>query len=360
MQIGRNTTGFPAELTLVLDKDGRDWCVVVVKGTFSVAPDGSTTPADEMVPPVAADEHYGDPATTAIRYECDFVRFKPKVDVLLVGHAVAPRRRPATELDVTLEIGSIRKTVRVFGNRTWQGGLSARASAPEPFESMPLNYGRSFGGPANLEAQKNGTEVRNPIGVGFYRRLSGGDLAGKPLPNLEDTAHPYRTPSDTPPPAGFGVIGRGWQPRVKFAGTYDQKWLDDRFPFLPADFDEQYFQSAPADQQLAQLKGGERITCTNVREDGPFTAVVPSLDIPLTFRFRGRDEVIASRPDTLIIEPDRRRLVIVWRGQVAMGRKLNALEEVQVGRAPDVEPTPPAKRHHESLKLLPAARRDRT
>lgn len=40
-------------------------------------------------------------------------------------------------------------------------------------------------------------------------------------------------------------MGRSWQPRLRYAGTYDQHWMDERLPFLPEDFDLRYFQSAP-------------------------------------------------------------------------------------------------------------------
>ena len=49
----------------------------------------------------------------------------------------------------------------------------------------------------------------------------------------------------------FGPVGRGWHPRLGYAGTYDQNWLDNVFPFLPADFRDDYYQAAPADQQIA-------------------------------------------------------------------------------------------------------------
>jgi hypothetical protein len=357
VQIGNNTTGLAAELTTATDKDGRDWCVAVVKGTFAVAWDGTVKPAEEQLPPVATDEFYGDPAESAIRYECDFARFKPRADVLLVGRAVPPGGRLATELDVTLELGPVKKTVRVVGDRVWEARLGGMwASAPEPFGAIPLTYDRAFGGSDNSDPRRAGSEVRNLVGVGFYRNPDSRFLAGKPLPNLEDPRHRLRSWSDTPPPVGFGVLGRGWRPRVTFAGTYDQKWLDERFPFLPADFDEQYFQSAPADQQVPHLKGGERVACTNVRPDGSFEATVPAADVPLTFRFRDRDEVVEPRLDTLIVEPDRRRLIAVWRGQVPLGRKPNALREVQVGPQPVVR-AGGWKRRYESLEELAAARR---
>jgi hypothetical protein len=360
VQIGNNTTGLAAALTVATDKDGRDWCVVVVKGTFTVARDGTAKPADEQFPPVTTDEYYGDPAASSIRYECDFARFKPRADSILIGRAVPPGGRPVPELDVSLEVGSNKKTVHVTGDRMWEhrvGGMWA--TDPKSFESMPLVYERSFGGSDYSDPRRAGSELRNLIGVGFYTNPDSGFLSGKPLPNLEDPRHRLRSWSDTPPPAGFGVIGRGWRPRVTFAGTYDQRWRDERFPYLPNDFDERYYQSAPADQQVPHLVGGERVLCTNVRADGPFVAVVPTADVPLTFRFRDRDHAIEPRLDTLIIEPDARRLIAVWRGQVALGRKLTALREVLIGPQPVSRPVVRAdgKRHYGSLAEVAAALR---
>ena len=51
-------------------------------------------------------------------------------------------------------------------------------------------------------------------------------------------------------PMGFGRPRADWTPRLTYAGTYDQTWIDDVFPFLPADFDVRYYQAAPEDQQI--------------------------------------------------------------------------------------------------------------
>ncbi len=53
----------------------------------------------------------------------------------------------------------------------------------------------------------------------------------------------------------FGPIGRSWQQRIKWAGTYDDQWMRHQYPFLPNDFDEHYFQAAPEDQQTHHLVG---------------------------------------------------------------------------------------------------------
>ena len=157
---------------------------------------------------------------------------------------------------------------------------------------LPLVYDRAFGGSDHTHEnpKKQGTEFRNPVGVGFHKNSDTKTINGTMLPNLEDPRHPVRKWSDMPEPMGFGHVGRGWQPRVKFAGTYDDQWLKDQFPFLPADFDPQYFQSAPSDQQVPYLQGGEVVRCTNMTSDGrPMVFAVPAITVPVAFRFRNRE-----------------------------------------------------------------------
>ena len=61
-------------------------------------------------------------------------------------------------------------------------------------------------------------------------------------------------------PAGFGPIARHWEPRVRWAGTYDKRWQRTRKPLLPDDFDDRFHQCAPEDQQVdGGLIGGELV-----------------------------------------------------------------------------------------------------
>lgn len=363
MQINTNTTGMEAGLTVAADKDGRDHCVVVVKGTFEVGPDGASKPAEQQEPLVAADVHQGDPGSTSIKYECEFAMVKPRADVIVNGQAHAPRGKPVQEMTVALVIGSSRKEVRVVGDRRWEGGvLGFTASEPVPFVTMPLVFERAFGGSdhSHSNAKHHGSELRNLVGVGFHKNSDAATIEGQPLPNLEHPRQRMRSWSDTPPPVGFGVIGRNWQPRLKHAGTYDQRWLDERFPFLPEDFDPQYFLSAPADQQVPFFQGGEVIRCENMTPEGTFEFSVPRFELPLLFRFRDREIEAMPNLDTLIVEPDPRRWLAVWRASVPLGRKLHALREVVVGpRArPKVIPMTKGKRHFQSLEELAAWNRE--
>jgi hypothetical protein len=352
MQITSNTTGMLADLTVSTDKDGRVYCVVVIKGTFVVYQNGTVAIADDQQALVYADEHYGDPGHTSIRYECDFAPFKPKTDVVVNGFAFSPNGSPVRAMRVGFQIGSVRKLITVFGDRFWDGGLvGLRPSDPKPFIQMPLNYERAYGGSdqSHEDPAQWGSELRNPVGVGFYMHARG--VPGKPLPNLEDAQHAISSWSDKPPPVSLGGLGRGWQPRIKYAGTYDQQWLEHRFPFLPADFDQRYFQSAPRDQQLPYLTGGEVVRCANMTPDGEVTFVVPRIEIPVSYHFRVQSVVTEPRLDTLIVEPDRRRFIAAWRTATELGRKVHELREVTIGHPQPVVPrrTATGKLHFSSI-----------
>jgi len=352
MQISANTTGMEAGISVSTNKEGYDFCVVVVKGTFSIEKNGNLILSDEQMPMVYADEHYGDPGSTPIKYECDFAPYKPRTDILVNGYAYSETGKPITETMVGLAVGKVRKTIKVFGNRVWQGGvIGFRASSPEPFIKIPLRYEKAFGGSdySHQEQKNHGSELRNLAGVGFLKNSDLNNVENTPLPNLEDPSALIRSWSDKPSPVGFGIVGRGWQPRVKYAGTYDKKWLDDRFPFLPNDFDEQYFLSASQDQQLPSLVGGEMVRCLNMTPERLLTLTVPTLEVPVTYFFRDRTENVTPKLDTFLIEPDEGRVLITWRCRIVLGRKLNALREIKVGHIPTVSQSMKGKPHFASI-----------
>jgi len=356
MQITSNTTGMLAGVTGATDKDGRDYALVVVKGTFVVDADGEVSLAKEQAEFVYADAFYGEPGLSSIKHECDFAPVKSHPEVIVRGYVFAPHARPVTELDVSVEVGSWEKRLRIVGDRQWDFGLMTLVpTQPQPFTQMPLVYERSFGGWDRTLANeaKHTVERRNLVGCGFQTNSDLAKIAGRPLPNIEYPGERMKLWSDKPRPAGYGILGRNWQPRVAFAGTYDKKWLDERFPFLPADFDERYFQSTPPDQHLPQFVGGETVRCTNLTPDGELAFVLPKIEMPIVFRFRDREEKTSPLPDTLLLEPHHRRFLLTWRARVAVGRKYAALREIVVGKQPPPRPRrTAAPRRFASLKEL--------
>ena len=125
---------------------------IIVKATFTL-PERSRTrveAAEVQLPLTTTDEYYDGDVTGSVRIESDLVPFKPRADVVLVGHAYAPGGRPVEELDVSLWVGRTGKEIRVFGDRVWffptRMMMVPLASDPIPFFKMPLVYERAFGG----------------------------------------------------------------------------------------------------------------------------------------------------------------------------------------------------------------------
>jgi len=364
MQLGRNTTGMAAGLCVATEKSGQDRCVVVVKGTFMLEGRGDSRLAEVQEPLVSADVYRGEPGATSLQAECDFVPFKPRADILIMGHAVSPSGKPVTESMVALEFGLLRKFVRVTGERRWERGLlGLRASATEPFVQMPLVYERAFGGTdvTHPDPKHHGAELHNPVGVGYHKNPDARAAEGTRLPNLEDPHQPVSGWKDVCRPVGFGPVGRSWQPRLTHAGTYDTRWMEQEYPFLPRDFDTRYFLCAPADQQVPLLRGGESLRLMGMTRDGALVARVPRLRFPITFRFDSGDQSLEPLLDTLLVEADSRRMMLTWRASVPLGRKPGKLREVLVGHQP--VRLPPGrgegKRHFTSLAEAVAVLRAR-
>jgi len=359
-----NATRMRAGYTMGMRPTARELLVVVVKGTF-VMPKGAEEPglAQEQAPLVEADTFTGEPGLSAPVYESDYSPVKPRCDVLLLGSAHAPYAKAAERVTVSVRVGAMRKQFDVVGNRAWAGDMfGVAATEPEPFTVMPISYDTAFGGVDNLDPDPNKHEAypSNTIGRGFFPKSSVGLISGKPLPNTEEPGRPITTPKGAYNSMGLGPIGRAWQPRVKYAGTYDQDWIDNVFPFLPADFDERYYQCAPPDQQIDYLRGGEEVVLQNLTPQGRTSFRLPRVEVPVTFYYKNYEEKeVSAVGDTLIIEPDLGRFVILWRASVPLRKNIFEVGQVVVGRMPRgwYRARELGKTYYLSLKALVDSRR---
>lgn len=328
-----NHTPFPAAIVPGLTKDGVDTVTVVVKGTFSLRGQGGVLRvADEQVEVRYADSFNGEPGCSSVRHEADTCPAKKRTDILLCGHAYAPK--PGPSVDVRLSVGRLEKTVRVLGDRAWQRLLGAwKKSEPLPFERMPLVYERAFGGAdsSDPDPSLHRREPRNPVGTGLAATESPARLEQLRLPNLEDPAALIETPLDRPAPAGFGVVGRDWAPRAGFAGTYDERWRKERCPLLPDDFDERYFNAAsPGLLAPRNLAGGEPVALANASTSGDLRFEVPRRRIHVALHLRAQVVEQRATIDTLCIEPDERRATVTWKVTAPCPRSFLYLREVRV------------------------------
>lgn len=314
MWVLKNDTPFAAERTLVCDRNGADLWLVAVKGTFLITGDHSLELAQEQKEVLLSPEHRDDPAVSSLLYESDLDYTKPTTDIILHGHAYAPAGRVNRRVDVTMRIGNMTKTLRVIGDRVWDKGfLGPVLSDPELFQKMPISYERAFGGTdlRSDDPKTHGWEPRNPVGLGFATARR--HVIGQPAANVEDPRALISSWKNRPRPAGFGPIARHWSPRVELAGTYDERWEKERLPLLPKNFNERFFQCAPADQQSPNyLTGGEPVELVNLSPDGLLRFNLPRMKLDFTTRLGGRIIEHGARLHTLILEPDVPIVILIW------------------------------------------------
>jgi hypothetical protein len=326
----KNNTPFKPDISLLPNKDGIDTLYAVIKATFTISPELSI--AKEQVPPFMADEHWGEPGKSSVKYGSDVHLGKLSTDVLLVGQAWAPGGRAVAELDTTVAVAERQKTIRVHGNRVFKNGLlGISMSAPEPFVSMPLVYERTFGGTHVLDAEKGKllAEARNPVGTGFKGKRSASELKDRPAPNLEDPKKPFKGPADKGEPACYGYIAGSWMPRLQYAGTYDAAWQKNRAPYLPDDFNPRFFNAAHPDLIFDRfLQGGEPVRLVNVSSRGPHQFLLPRCRFAVEVQISGRKEALTVQCETVLLEPDENRFSMVWRGAYPCDKKALKIEEV--------------------------------
>jgi hypothetical protein len=332
-----NATKMQAGYTLGVRPDGRELLVVAVKGTFKIpAHEEEPRLADEQIPLVEADIFTGNPGLSAPLYESDYAPHKPRCDVILNGSAYAPEGKPTKRVHVTLKVGSFAKSFDVVGNRVWRKRLFfVTASNPQPFTVMAISYNSAFGGvdKTHKKEKKHRAYLTNHVGVGFHSNLKAEFVDNKPLPNTEESGRPVRKPRGKYRPMALGPIARSTPSRLKYAGTYDDAWLEKVFPFLPADFNDAYYQSAPLDQQINYLRGGEEIFLNNLTRQGRTVFRIPQIVMPVTF-FLKRAEPHKTRgeADTLVLEPDAGRFMITWRASLPLKKNLFEVTQVLTGQ----------------------------
>jgi hypothetical protein len=324
-----NPTPFKASTMLLPDRHGVDTVVTVVKGTFEVG--DSLGLAPEQVALTLADEYHGEPGASSIRVPSDVSIEKVGTDVVVLGTAWAPDDQPTWQMDVSMAVGPLAKTVRVFGDRVWDvtGGAS-RVSWVAPFTRIPLVWERAFGG-SDVTDKGPTAEPRNPVGMGFRVPNGTKPIAGMALPNIEDPNALIGSWSDAPAPAGFAPVAPHWLPRRSFAGTYDEAWQNNRSPYLPLDFDPRFCQIAPVGLVATRhLEGGEPVTLSGMTLAGVLRFTLPALRVGMAHWL---DTGVEERPgllDTIIIEPDARRLVMVWRAILPCDKKTLKVREIEI------------------------------
>src|SRR5436190_12500996 len=117
----KNRTPMALNMAVFPDPDGIDTVYATIKATFRTG--AKPKLVDEQLPVRVADEFYGDPAATSLKYASEVHPSKAATDVVLVGQAWTMNGKPATRVDVRLMVAGLDQHIRVSGDRQWRPGF---------------------------------------------------------------------------------------------------------------------------------------------------------------------------------------------------------------------------------------------
>lgn len=300
---------------------------VVCKATYPLVP-GLPALHEEQLPPREEDAYWDDGPELSLAAPSDLVPFKPRADVLLVGSAWAPEGNAARSIPVRLSVGALDKALVAFGDRFWT--RDGRLLDGPAVARIPLHYERAAGGPSTW----------NPAGIPHDAQPDPRGLV--PLPNLQPPGLHVATREQRIEPIGFGPIAPHWPMRqeklARCPGWHmSERWYEHP---LPEGFDPGFFNAAPPDQQLRELRGDEAILLEHLHPEHPrlATRLPGTRPRAIVERDGSAAEELRLTCDTLIIDTDLGLLTLVWRGLIRLrepdepGRVTVTLEEPEAER----------------------------
>ncbi len=314
---------------MLYDKHGSQMWVVAVKGTFDIRPDGTTAAAEAQEPISLVSSYVGEPGASHMTRDAELAPHHPGTDVILNAVARAPGGEPTGAFEVAVDIGPLSKKLIVSGTRRWvsaRGELSP--SAPEPFVSLPLRWEHAFGG---SDPRTGSIDARNPIGRGYH--LDRESALDAELPAIEAPMARIAAWDDRPTPVGFGAVAPSWSPRTELAGTFDDDWTRTRAPLWPSDYDERFHCCAADGLWVgAGLRGGERVKLTHLTPEPVFAFALPRVFLGFDTRIGASAVHHRAALDRVIIEPERRKVMMVWRTTLTLGARVRDVSRTTISQ----------------------------
>jgi hypothetical protein len=278
---------------------------VICKGTFELK-SGMAPLAAVQDDVNERDLHKENNPKLGLHSSCDIAPYKTRADVTLVGKAYSPPNELSRSLVARICVGTVDKRVEVHAPRFITS--SGRLIDDKFFSKMSLGYERAPGGPS----------TDNPVGRSLSARPdSNGRVA---LPNLQ---RPGEMISHDQPltPIGFGPIPPNWPSRQALCNGAIDAWRGDDWLAreVPHDWNWSYFNVAPVDQQLAELRPDERIRLEHLHpEEAILETQLPGC-MPAVFVQRGDGaQRLSMKGDTLWIDTNRLVHTVTWRGQLTL------------------------------------------
>ncbi|MFU2146155.1 DUF2169 domain-containing protein [Hafnia paralvei] len=318
-----NHTPFPA---IAFEKHGRlgyVFDVIAFRMTFRLKNGYYADLADEQAELVMADEYYGEPETSSLKYETDLVLYKRNADIHVIGSACPPGGS-GTQWMAGIRVGDFSKRLMLSGPRCWRfENHRWRQGQPESIASVPLRYELAYGGvwQASGRQEYKQTFFDNPLGCGYYpdiRHLDTTQEYSAPqLTRFSQANEEISLDIDTIcTPQGTGPMSRWWQSRLQYAGTYDDNWRENCRPSFPDDFSERFYNSAhPELIYPSHLSGNEPIVLEGLLPEASriVTGLPGYQPVCVLTDIHNRLHTQLPVADTLTINLDERLIYITYR-----------------------------------------------
>lgn len=289
-----------------LSSGGARALTVMCKATFDLRP-GEATLAEEQEAPNDRDLYWNDDPSCSVRSPSDRAPYKPRADVVLVGHVYPPGERPAPSFTARIVVGEVDKSIEIGYDRGLQLPGGQLLYGPH-VSTMELRRERASAG----------LDTTNPVGTRFHAEPDQYEMAA--LEDLQPAETYIASRGETIEPLSFAPIPPTWPSRAQRLGPYAKTFAThgwENSP-LPVDFDYSYFNVAPQDQQVTALRPNERIVLENLHaEHARLATILPGIwPRAIVDRATGEREEIALVADTLWIDVDREICSLLWRGRI--------------------------------------------
>ncbi|QEO17779.1 DUF2169 family type VI secretion system accessory protein [Acetobacter vaccinii] len=287
--------------------------VLVMKGLFQLKHDAIAEPNAEP-PEFTGDSVFQDKIGRSLQWPNDMEGFKPNLDFIIQGNFYAPDGAATTQSVAGFRFGPMEKMARIIGPRKAVRDPAGRwvVQGPAPVAELPLRWEYSAGGLSDL---------RNPFGLGQDAEvLDGVEGEVYHLPMIEGVSDKPWTPEARPEPVNFAAVPAMFAQRQKKLGTRDRRWSLFRAPLPPDDYDLSYANAAPTGQQaVGEPAGFEKMYFYNMHPThAELICTMPDFRPYAAAVLHEADHAVPVdlRLDTIIAQPDKEEVVILWRGQV--------------------------------------------
>jgi len=257
-----------------------------------------------------ADEFYDEEKKENVKYESDYVPFKPCADLVVNATAQVPYKE---------ELKSWSCSVALYDkNNNKLNSLGLEVKGPfrnglrEATSSVPIRY---------IYAQKS--TKYNPI-------EKESDYANQIF---------YADGTSSKVPAGFGFIHRSWKSRLDLAGTYDEAWIKNQHPLPPHNFSYLHHQAAhPRLMVKDYIEAGSKVVLKNlIKEELDSYFVVPEFKLLSRIKTQTNSTMEILMLDTLLIDLDEEEEYVVYASYRAYTPFKDEIEEVELMLIEDKE-----------------------